>query len=161
MVTKHYGWNRIAVVWDAADAWAADAARIFSEKLGDAGGTVLGDKCVSSSCRTLSEAGTDLKGVRFDESGGLTASEADDILDALDDADARIVYIAAQPADQQMMFERIKQTQKLNGTGYAWLSAWLSEDIFLRNGEVVPDAIEGARGLILAMEKATTSKASV
>ena len=159
VVTKHYGWNRIAVVYDAADAWASDAARIFSEKLGDAGGTVLGNKCVSSSCRTLSEAGSDLKGVRFDESGGLTASKADDILDALDDADARIVYVAAHPADQSILFERIKQTQKLYGTGYAWLSGWLSEDIFMRNGEVVADAIEGARGLILAKEKAATSGA--
>ena len=157
VVTKHYGWNRIAVVYDAADAWASDAARIFSEKLGDAGGAVLGDTCVSSSCRTLSEAGSDLKGVRFDESGGLTASKADDILDALDDADARIVYVAAHPADQSILFERIKQTQKLYGTGYAWLSGWLSEDIFMRNGEVVADAIEGARGLILAKEKAATS----
>ena len=78
-VADYYGWKRIAVVYDAADSWAADASRILSENLRTAGGEPLGNKCVSSYCTRLPEAGTEaeLTGIRFDEDGGLTADLAD------------------------------------------------------------------------------------
>ena len=46
-----------------------------------------------------------------------------------ENVDARIVYIAARPDSQRPIFEQVKKTGKMYGTGYAWLSGWLSEDI--------------------------------
>ena len=162
-VTKHYNWNRVAVVYDAADAWAADAARVFSESFKAQGGSVLGNKCVSAgNCEIpadvyADEGGADLVGVRFDDAT-LTADLADAILDELVAVGAKIIYIAAYPADQRIIYERIKQTEKCYGAGYAILSGWLSEDIFFgSDGAVSPDAVDGARGLILAKEAVDTS----
>ena len=46
-VADYYGWKRIAVVYDAADSWAADASRILSENLRAAGG----EPPATSACR--------------------------------------------------------------------------------------------------------------
>ena len=160
-VANYYGWKRIAVVYDAADSWAADASRILSENLRDADGEPLGNKCVSSYCTRLPEAGTEaeLTGIRFDEDGGLTADLADKILDELIAIDARIIYIGMHPDDQKILYERIKQTEKCYGAGYALLSGWLSEGIFFdsETGQVSTDAVDGARGLVLAKEAVDTS----
>jgi len=162
-VTNHYNWNRVAVVYDAADAWAADAARVFSERLKAQGGSVLGNKCVSAgNCEIPADVqalpgGGELVGVRFDDAA-LTEDLADAILDELVAVGAKIIYIAAYADDQRIIYERIKQTQKCYGAGYAILSGWLSEDIFFgADGALSPDAVDGARGLIIAKEAVNTT----
>ena len=63
------------------------------------------------------------------------------------------------PDDQKILYERIKQTEKCYGAGYALLSGWLSEGIFFdsETGQVSNDAVDGARGLVLAKEAVDTS----
>ena len=146
-VASHYGWARVAIVYDATDAWASDAARQFGVGLEARGGTILGDACVkeagtaAAACTRLDEAG-DLTGIRFES---MSAAVADSVLDAIVATGARIIYIAARPADQRALYERIAQTGKCSGAGYGLLSAWLSDDIFLgSDGTASADAVAGA-----------------
>ena len=164
-VASHYGWARVAIVYDATDAWASDAARQFGVGLEARGGTILGDACVrgsgttmmdaaDASCTRLDEAG-DLKGIRFE---GMGAAVADGVLDAIVATGARIIYIAARPADQRTLYERIAQTGKCSGAGFGLLSAWLSDDIFVGSDETTSaDAVAGARGLLLPQETVDTT----
>jgi len=164
-VASHYGWARVAIVYDSSDAWASDAARQFGVGLEARGGTILGDACVrgsgttmmdaaDASCSRLDEAG-DLKGIRFE---GMGAAVADSVLDAIVATGARIIYIAARPVDQRTLYERIAQTGKCSGAGYGLLSAWLSDDIFVGSDETTSaDAVAGARGLLLPQETVDTT----
>ena len=159
-VASHYGWARVAIVYDATDAWASDAARQFGVGLEARGGTILGDACVkeagtaAAACTRLDEAG-DLTGIRFE---GMSAAVADSVLDAIVATGARIIYIAARPVDQRALYERIAQTGKCSGAGYGLLSAWLSDDIFLgSDGTASADAVAGARGLLLPRETVDTT----
>ena len=164
-VSSHYGWSRVAVVYDASDAWASDAARQFGDGLEARGGTILGDACVrgsgttmmdaaDASCSRLDEAGN-LKGIRFES---MSAGVADGVLDAIIATGARIIYVAAHPFDQRTLYERIAQTGKCSGAGYGLLSAWLSDDIFLgSDGTASADAVAGARGLLLPRETVDTT----
>ena len=164
-VASHYGWRDVAIVYDASDAWASDAALQFGVGLEARGGTILGDACVrgsgttvmdaaDASCSRLDEAG-DLKGIRFES---MSAAVADGVLDAIVATGARIIYIAARPADQRTLYERIAQTGKCSGAGYGLLSAWLSDDIFLgSDGTASADAVAGARGLLLPRETVDTT----
>ena len=159
-VASHYGWARVAIVYDATDAWASDAARQFGVGLEARGGTILGDACVkeagtaAAACTRLDEAG-DLTGIRFEGHG---AAVADSVLDAIVATGARIIYIAARPVDQRALYERIAQTGKCSGAGYGLLSAWLSDDLFLgSDGTASADAVAGARGLLLPRETVDTT----
>ncbi len=159
-VASHYGWARVAIVYDATDAWASDAARQFGVGLEARGGTILGDACVkeagtaAAACTRLDEAG-DLTGIRFES---MSAAVADSVLDAIVATGARIIYIAARPADQRALYERIAQTGKCSGAGYGLLSAWLSDDLFLgSDGTASADAVAGARGLLLPRETVDTT----
>ena len=164
-VASHYGWARVAIVYDASDAWASDAARQFGVGLEARGGTILGDACVrgsgttmmdaaDASCSRLDEAG-DLTGIRFES---MSAAVADGVLDAIVATGARIIYIAARPVDQRALYERIAQTGKCSGAGYGLLSAWLSDDIFVGSDETTSaDAVAGARGLLLPRETVDTT----
>ena len=159
-VASHYGWARVAIVYDATDAWASDAARQFGVGLEARGGTILGDACVkeagiaAAACTRLDEAG-DLTGIRFES---MSAAVADSVLDAIVATGARIIYIAARPADQRTLYERIAQTGKCSGAGYGLLSAWLSDDLFLgSDGTASADAVAGARGLLLPRETVDTT----
>ena len=159
-VAAHDGGARVAIVYDATDAWASDAARQFGLGLEARGGTILGDACVkdagtaAAACTRLDEAG-DLKGIRFE---GMSATVADGVLDAIVATGARIIYIAARPVDQRTLYERIAQTGKCSGAGYGLLSAWLSDDLFLgSDGTASADAVAGARGLLLPRETVDTT----
>lgn len=164
-VSSHYGWTRVAVVYDASDAWASDAARQFGDGLEARGGTILGDACVrgsgttmmdpaDASCSRLDEAG-DLKGIRFES---MNAGVADGVLDAIIATGARIIFVAAHRFDQRTLYERIAQTEKCSGAGYGLLSAWLSDDLFLgSDGTASADAVAGARGLLLPQQTVDTT----
>ena len=164
-VASHYGWRDVAIVYDASDTWASDAASQFGVGLEARGGTILGDACVrgsgttmmdaaDASCSRLDEAG-DLKGIRFE---GMGAAVADGVLDAIVATGAPIIYIAARPLDQRTLYERIAKTGKCSGAGYGLLSAWLSDDLFLgSDGTASADAVAGARGLLLPRETVDTT----
>ena len=164
-VSSHYGWTRVAVVYDASNAWASDAARQFGDGLEARSGTILGDACVrgsgttmmdpaDASCSRLDEAG-DLKGIRFES---MSAGVADGVLDAIIATGARIIFVAAHPFDQRTLYERIAQTEKCSGAGYGLLSAWLSDDLFLgSDGTASADAVAGARGLLLPQQTVDTT----
>ena len=166
-VVQKYGWQRVAIVYDATDSWAADTARVLSENLGNARIATLGDKCVSRSC-TTTESKSDhrgpKKGIRFDKEDAhwvntlMTTDVADQILDELVALDAKIIYLMITPADTKVIFERIYQTKKCFGVGYAYFTGWASDDIFLEaDGSASTDAAYGAQGLLTVKERVDTS----
>ena len=149
-VASHYGWARVAIVYDSSDAWASDAAIQFGKGIEADGGTILGDACVKEAGTAAACTAGGRPGVRFE---GMSAAVADGVLDAIVATGARIIYIAARPADQRTLYERIAQTGKCSGAGYGLLSAWLSDDIFVGSDETTSaDAVAGARGLLLPQE---------
>ena len=155
-VASHFGWARVAIVYDSSDAWASDAAIQFGKGFEAHGGTILGDACVKEAGTTAAACTAGGRpGVRFE---GMSAVVADGVLDAIVATGARIIYIAARPADQRTLYERIAQTGKCSGAGYGLLSAWLSDDIFLgSDGTASADAVAGARGLLLPRETVDTT----
>jgi hypothetical protein len=154
-VASHYGWARVAIVYDSSDAWASDAAIQFGKGIEADGGTILGDACVKEAGTAAACTAGGRPGVRFE---GMSAAVADGVLDAIVATGARIIYIAARPADQRTLYERIAQTGKCSGAGYGLLSAWLSDDLFLgSDGTASADAVAGARGLLLPRETVDTT----
>ena len=154
-VASHYGWARVAIVYDSSDAWASDAAIQFGKGIEADGGTILGDACVKEAGTAAACTAGGRPGVRFE---GMSAAVADGVLDAIVATGARIIYIAARPTDQRTLYERIAQTGKCSGAGYGLLSAWLSDDIFLGSDETTSaDAVAGARGLLLPQETLDTT----
>ena len=142
-------------------------ARVLSENLGNARIATLGDKCVSRSC-TTTESKSDhrgpKKGIRFDKEDAhwvntlMTMDVADQILDELVALDAKIIYLMITPADTKVIFERIYQTKKCFGVGYAYFTGWASDDIFLEaDGSASTDAAYGAQGLLTIKERVDTS----
>ena len=154
-VASHYGWARVAIVYDSSDAWASDAAIQFGKGIEADGGTILGDACVKEAGTAAACTAGGRPGVRFE---GMSAAVADGVLDAIVATGARIIYIAARPLDQRTLYERIAQTGKCSGAGYGLLSAWLSDDLFLgSDGTASADAVAGARGLLLPRETVDTT----
>jgi len=186
-VTNYYGWDRIAVVYEVSDSWARDAARIFSENVNSVVGDrctstycptedeaghdgpktgIRFDKtthwsgwhkyCAGESSRTCSSDADCVGADTCDDT--LRPEAADEILRELEANDAKIIYVAMHPRDQKVLFECIKETGMMHGAGHAILSGWLSEGIFLNDdGTTNAAAVEGARGVIIAMEKAVTT----
>ena len=154
-VASHYGWARVAIVYDSSDAWASDAAIQFGKGIEADGGTILGDACVKEAGTAAACTAGGRPGVRFE---GMSAAVADGVLDAIIATGARIIYVAAHPFDQRTLYERIAQTEKCSGAGYGLLSAWLSDDIFLgSDGTASADAVAGARGLLLPQQTVDTT----
>ena len=139
----------------------------MSENLGAAGIATLGDKCVSRSCAT-SESKSDHRGpkksIRFDKADPhwgntlISTDVADSILDELVAIDAKIIYLMITPSDTKVLFERIYQTKKCFGAGYAYFTGWASDDIFLEaDGSASTEAAYGAQGLLTVKERVDTS----
>ena len=70
--------------------------------------------------------GADVAGVGFErapwDGDALTEAAADEVLAALARVDARIIYVAATPPSQRVLFRRVKQTGERYGAGFAWLA---------------------------------------
>eukprot|EP00939_MAST-03C_sp_MAST-3C-sp1_P002632 g2632.t1 len=59
-------------------------------------------------------------------------------------SDARVVVVLMEPALQRKLFAAVQRTGIRKGKGYAWISAWLEDDMFASD----ENTLEGALGLI-------------
>lgn len=70
---------------------------------------------------------------------------------------ARILYVAAQPRAQRQLYAAAYNSKLLYGSGYGWLSAWLSEDALRSDvGDIDGDAARGAEGVVGLIEAVDT-----
>lgn len=91
---------------------------------------------------------------------------AEDVLEELVRLQARIVYIAAEPAIQRHIYRALYlnrniESRTMYGEGYAWITAWITESIYQKQAlqSEMPtldvDAAQGALGILGFVEDQT------
>jgi len=122
-------WDRVAILHDDT-VWAAGSAAAFQASFH---GEVLRGGVVSFSLSAF-------------RNGSVHARE---LLSRLEEASARVIFIATQPWVQRAIFAYAYDHKILFGPGFALLSSWASEQSFNNDdGSVNTSAVQGAEGLI-------------
>ena len=122
-------WDRVAILHDDT-VWAAGSAAAFQASFHGEG---LRGGVVSFSLSAF-------------RNGSVHARE---LLSRLEEASARVIFIATQPWVQRAIFAYAYDHKILFGPGFALLSSWASEQSFNNDdGSVNTSAVQGAEGLI-------------
>ena len=132
---RRYKWRRIGVLADES-VWADGTKNLFIKQLEEA---IPGYEITNKGTMSFSH-----KAFR---NGTITALE---LLQRLADTGTRVVYIITQPDIQRDIFEEVWRSKLLSGTGYAWISAWITEDSFYNKNQsgINDNAVRGAEGLL-------------
>lgn len=127
-----FGWQRVAVIHDDS-VWATEAAHAFiKQHTGRKGGSTA----------DIVNAGDEI-------SQGFAVAEFDNetidivgLLRRLEELDAKVVYMVAQPRVQRAIWAASYESGHVYGEGYAWITAWPSEDAFLNEDGTVASAAQ-------------------
>ena len=140
LLAERWAWKRVAVVHDDS-LWASEGAAAFvAEHEARAGVPILNGDVDGT-----------MRGFAVD---GFTKAAAKAMLQSLERLDAKIVYIVAQPQLQSLIWSTIYEENLLSGEGYAWITAWPSENAFNHadSGALDANAVRGAEGAIGVLE---------
>lgn len=139
LLAERWAWKRVAVVHDDS-IWASEGAQAFIDEHEERSGIRVLNGAIDQVTRGFAVE-------------GFTEEHAKQMLVLLDSMDAKIVYVVAQPRIQSIIWSTIYDQNLLSGEGYAWLTAWPSQNAFLaEDGSIVPNAVRGAEGAIGIIE---------
>lgn len=174
-LVESYTWRQIAVVHDDS-LWGTSSAQAFIDNFMPAiagrreilggGGCVAGDRypCLRSATvdsssgddgtqMTLTSVGIAFSLDAYDR--GLISNE--EIVEKIDAAGAKIVFLATYPRVQRGIFATSRITGTNFGSGYAWITNLPSEDsLITAAGEVDFDAVVGHQGSVGFLEHTPT-----
>ncbi|KAJ8602704.1 hypothetical protein CTAYLR_003794 [Chrysophaeum taylorii] len=161
-MAEFYGWGRVCVVHEDS-LFATEMARAFVEKFrlsspnfaGDEANEVLGGgRCVSTNAACELE----IEDPITNQAVGISVSLRDfhggrlnmtDVVLAVAETGAKIVLLAVFEALQEI-YEAVSELDVNHGVGYAWISAFPSEDSLIdrATGETNNAAVDGAEGAV-------------
>ena len=139
LLASRYNWKRVAIVSDDSD-WAVEAAQAFIDEhaaTGDGAGVINIGDAITTNIPAANDASINVEG----------------ILGRLESLDAKVVYLVVQPRIASQIFAAVYNTKRMYGRGFAWITAWTSEDM-LRNpdGSISSAAVRGAEGVLGLIE---------
>ncbi|MAD24483.1 MAG: hypothetical protein CMO44_09965, partial [Verrucomicrobiales bacterium] len=148
-VAAQYSWRRISVLADDS-TWGRSAAQAFVDfHVGRDGGSR------EDILNLNDEATFAFRIADFDDAPDEDAKLelARGLLEKLAALGTRIVYLVTKPSIQERIFAAASTFDLLNGVGFGWLGAWISEDALrLADGTPSTAAIAGAEGTLGMLE---------
>ena len=143
-VAAQYSWKRIGLLYDDS-VWATESAQAFRTR----------HSATFDDAEFLPNGAGHQFSLAEMDAGRIDATA---LLQVLADEGVTIVYLATQPRVQSKIFQAAYTSKVLYGAGHGWLSAWLSEaSLKDASGNVNPDAVRGAEGVIGVTEAVDTT----
>ena len=147
-IMQQYSWTKVAVVSDDS-LWGSGAAQAFREG-------VL-ETIPNSEILVVSEIVLSAWDAALATPGPNAALEvlATAMLQTLEDAGAKIIYLAANSRIMREIFRYIYRTKITYGAGFVWFTAWVSEGTLTESdGGPCADCLHGAEGVLGLLEGA-------